>query len=121
MMRIIDKLTESNTYATDVCLLLYMSDCYTSLHYLDYLDIKGKELENLPNACIDDSLDCLTQTIRFLRSGFLGKDEIKENLNSANPVPFITRLLVVGEDWENAYEEYAYYFRKAMKQNNKSR
>lgn len=115
---VIDRLTENNTYATDICLLLYLSDNYTSLYYLDYLDIKGKELENLPNCLVDkDDINYLTQTIRFLRSGFLGKDEIKQNLNSKNPVPFIDRLLKKGEDWDHVYEDYAWKFRQALRKN----
>ena len=115
---VIDRLTENNTYATDICLLLYLNDNYPSLYYLDYLDIKGVELENLPNCLVDkDDINYLTQTIRFLRSGFLGKDEIKQNLNSKNPVPFIDRLIKKGEDWDYVYEDYAWKFRQALRKN----
>ena len=115
---VLERLTENNTYATDICLLLYLNENYTSLYYLDYLDIKGQELEQLQK-CLKDPNDInyLTQTIRFLRSGFLGKDEIKENLNSKNPVPFIDRLLKVGEDWDYVYEGYAAKFRQALRKN----
>ena len=108
---VITRLTHDNTYATDICLLLYLNENYTSLYYLDYLDITGKELENLPKCCKDDSIDYLTQTIRFLRSGFLTKEEIKANLNSKNPIPFVNRLLIIGENWELAYENFAGDFR----------
>jgi hypothetical protein len=115
---VLENLTENNTYATDICLLLYMTDNYTSLYYLDYLNIKGKELENLPNCLLDkDDINHLTQTIRFLRSGFLGMDEIKENLNSKTPIPFITRLLKPGDDWDYVYEDYAGTFRSNLKKN----
>ena len=116
IMDVIDKLTENNQYATDTCLLLYLSDNYTTLHYLDYLDITGKDLETLvEDCCIDQSLDCITQTVRFLRSGFLGNDEIKSNLHSKNPITFIYRLLNEGENWEMAYEDYAGRFRSLNK------
>lgn len=119
---VLERLTENNTYATDICLLLYLNENYTSLYYLDYLKIYGKELENLKNCLIDpNDINHLTQTIRFLRSGFLGIDEIKANLNSTTPIPFITRLLKVGEDWDNVYEDYAGTFRQNLKKNNKSR
>ena len=114
---VLEKLTHNNTYATDICLLLYLNEEYTSLYYLDYLDITGKELENLSKCCKDESIDYLTQTIRFLRSGFLGKDEIKENLNSKNPVLFIDRLLIPGENWEYAYENFAGDFRMKLSRN----
>ena len=64
---VLERLTHNNTYATDICLLLYLEEKYTSLYYLDYLNITGKELENLPKCCKDDSIDYLTQTIRFKR------------------------------------------------------
>ncbi len=114
---VLERLTHNNTYATDICLLLYLEEKYTSLYYLDYLNITGKELENLPKCCKDDSIDYLTQTIRFLRSGFLSKDEIMENLNSKNPVLFIDRLLITGEDWEHAYENFAGNFRCRLSKN----
>jgi hypothetical protein len=114
---VLERLTHNNTYATDICLLLYLEEKYTSLYYLDYLNITGKELENLPKCCKDDSIDYLTQTIRFLRSGFLSKDEIMENLNSKNPVLFIDRLLIPGEDWEHAYENFAGNFRCRLSKN----
>lgn len=112
VMDVINRLTHEGEYASDICLLLYMSEKYTSLYYLDYLNITGKELETLKEKClIEDNLDYLTQTIRFLRSGYLGNDEIKSNLNSKNPIPFINRLLEEGENWELAYENYAGDFR----------
>lgn len=114
---VLERLTHNNEYATDVCLLLYLNDEYTSLYYLDYLNITGKELENLPKCCKEDDIKYLTQTIRFLRSGFLGNDEIKENLNSKNPVLFIDRLLQPGDDWDYVYEDYAGKFREALRKN----
>lgn len=117
MDELIERLTENGKYANEICLLLLVNDNYTSLHYLDYLGITGKELENLEKCCDDSSIDYLTQTIRFLRSGFLGKDEIKANLNSPNPVYFIDRLLRKGEDWDYAYEHYASTFRSKMNTN----
>lgn len=117
---VLNRLTHNGEYANEVCLLLYLSEKYTSLYYLDYLNITGKELETLKEKClIEDTLDCLTQTIRFLRSGFLDKKEIKDNLNSQNPIPFIDRLLTVGENWESAYEEYAGNFRYHLNNNKK--
>lgn len=115
MENIINRLTHDGEYATDVCLLLYLSEKYTSLHYLDYLEITGKELETLKEKCLAEySLDHLTQTIRFLRSGFLSKEEIKNNLTSSNPIPFIDRLLKPNENIELAYENYAGNFRYAL-------
>lgn len=117
---IISRLTHNGQYATDICLLLYMSEKYTSLYYLDYLNITGKELETLKEKClVEDSLDHLTQTIRFLRSEFLNNKEIKDNLNSKNPIPFIDRLLEKGENWELAYENYAINFRCNIRKNKK--
>lgn len=120
IMDVINRLTHDGEYANEVCLLLYMSEKYTSLYYLDYLDITGKELETLKDKClVEDTLNYLTQTIRFLRSGYLGNEEIKENLNSQNPVPFIDRLLKEGENWEMAYENFAGDFRFKLSQSKK--
>jgi len=117
---IINRLTHDGKYANEICLLLYMSERYSSLYYLDYLNITGKELETLKEKClVEDTLDYLTQTIRFLRSGFLDNKEIKENLNSKNPIPFIDRLLEEGENWETAYENYAGDFRCKFSKFNK--
>lgn len=122
VIEIIDDLTCKNQYATEICLLLYLSEKYSSLYYLDYLGIKGEDLETLVNkCCLEYSIDYITQTIRFLRSGFLGMDEIMANLNSKNPIPFIDRLLHEEEDYEIAYENYAGKFRSAFNANNKKR
>lgn len=117
---IIDRLTHNGQYANEVCLLLYLSEKYQSLYFLDYLNITGKELERLVDNCCDSSsIDYLTQTIRFLRSGFLSRDEIMSNINSPNPIYFITRLMNKNEDWDYVYEEYASDFRTAFRNNNK--
>ena len=34
---VLERLTHNHTYATDICLLLYLEEKYTSLYYLDYL------------------------------------------------------------------------------------
>lgn len=118
MDELINKLTHDGNYATDVCLLLALENASESLHYLDYLDITGKELETLAHDCLPNfDINYLKQTIRFLRSGFLDSKDIKNNLNSSNPVCFINRLIKEGEDWERVYEEYSYNFYKNL--NNK--
>ena len=111
---IIENLTNNGEYGASLCLLLYMTNNTKSLYYLDYLNIKGKELESLDNLCKEESIDFIVQTIRFLRSGFLGKDEIKQNLNNKTPIQFIPRLLMKSENWENAYEDFAFEFRKQL-------
>ena len=119
---IINKLTHDGEYATDVCLLLVLEDANESLHYLDYLNITGKELETLAHDCLPIfDIDHLRQTIRFLRSGFLSMDDVRKNLNSPKPVHFINRLIKVGEDWERVYEEYSYHFYKNLNNNKKGR
>lgn len=118
--QVIDRLTHNGEYANDVCLLLLLNEKYTSLHYLDYLNITGKDLEILKEKCLkEDTLDYLTQTIRFLRSGFLGNEEIKQNLHSENPIPFIDRLLIIGEDYERAYEIFTSKFFSKLSKTNK--
>lgn len=114
---VIERLTHNGDYATSLCLLLYLTDNTKSLYYLDYLKITGKDLDNLEKLLSNESVEFLVQTIRFLRSGFLGINEIRENLNSTNPIPFIPRLLRNGEDWENAYEDFSFNFRKQMRNN----
>ena len=120
MEDLINRLTNDGEYGSSICLLLYLTNNYTSLHYLDYLDIRGKELDALDQLCEEQSLQYVIQTIRFMRSGFLGIDEIKENLKQKKPIPFIPRLLINGEDWENAYENFAFDFRRQVR-NNKGR
>ena len=117
---VINKITIDNEYATDICLLLYLNENYSSLHYLDYLNITGRDLEILvEKCCVEPTIVYITQTIRFLRSGFLSNDEIKENLHSKNPITFIDRLMNKGEDWDHVYENYAARFRSLK--NNKAR
>ena len=120
MNDILKRLTHNGKYANDVCLQLYITENYSSLYFLDYLNITGKELEILKEKCLaEDTLDYLTQTIRFLKSGFLGIDEIKNNVNSKNPIPFINRLLINGEDYESAYENFAGDFRCNISRRNR--
>ena len=115
MEEIVDKLTDNGNYATDVCLLLVLDNDTQSLHYLDYLNIRGKDLEVLAHNCLPDfNLDYLKQTIRFLRSGFISSSDIKKNLSSTSPVCFINRLMKSGEDWERVYEEYSNEFYKNL-------
>lgn len=120
--KIINKLTCDGNYANSICLELMLYEKYETLNYLDYLDIKGKDLEILADKCCDQSdINYFTQTVRFLRSGFLSNKEIFDNLHSNNPVFFIDRLIENGEDWEHVYEDYAYKFYKNFKANNNSR
>lgn len=115
---VIDKLTHNGEYATDVCLYLYLNEYYTSLYYLEYLNITGKELETLAQKCLQDSsFDYLAPTIRFLRSGFLSEDEIHDNLKSSNPVNFIDSSTPSYNDWEITYENYAGNFRENVSKN----
>ena len=113
------KLTHDGKYATDVCLFLYLDEHYTSLHYLDYLNITGKDLENLAHKClpIEESFEYLTDTIRFLRAGFLGEDEIFDNLRSDNPISFIDISVPESGDWDITYENYAGKFRSNLRKN----
>ena len=117
---VIKDLTNDGEYANEFCLLMYLDDETQYLYYLQYLDIKGKDLEAFANNCIPDwDMDYIKQTIRYLCSGFLGKDEIKQNLESDKPIPFIDRLLVEGENIEWAYEKYSANFRSNLNNNKK--
>lgn len=117
---IIIKLSDDGKYASDVCLMLYMDEEKQYLFYLDYLEIRCKDLETLAYKCIPSlDIDYLKQTIRFLCSGFLGKDEIEANLKSDNPVYFIDKLMKKGDYIEREYEGYSYRFRQKL--NNKKR
>lgn len=108
---IINELTHNGKYATDVCLLFYMNEETHYLYYLRRLNITGKKLENLAYKCVPDmDLDYLKQTIRYLSSGFLRDSEIQENLESDNPIPFITKLLNIGDYIERVYESYTFDF-----------
>ena len=109
---IIEELADNNEDAYAVCLFLYVYDDLDALRHLHHLGIKGEDLVTfIYECCPNQSLDYINQSIRFLLSGFLGKDEIENNLKSQNPVPFIPRLLVKGENWEHAYENFAGDFR----------
>ena len=110
---IMEELADNNDDAYAVCLFLYMNEDYYALRNLHYLDIKGKDLDTFVSKCCNDgeSIDFINQSVRFLLSGFLGKDEIEANLKSDNPIPFIPRLLIKGEDWDHAYENFAGDFR----------
>ena len=115
---IIDRLTHNNKYASDICLLLYFSKSASTIHSLDKLDITGKNLETLVYKCLPEvTLDSINQTVRYLSSGFLSKDDIHYNLNSSEPVVFIDRLIQQGEDYENLYEHYSASFNTRLKNN----
>lgn len=120
MKKVIDRLTENGQHANEICLLLYLNNNYDTLHYLDFLDITGKSLETLfYKCCFEQKKQCLVETVRYLRSGFLDKETIHKNLNSDHPVYFIDRLLKVGEDWDYVYEDYTAKFHANLR--NKSR
>ena len=104
---VINRLTNNLQYGTDLILFLTINDDTTSINYLDYLYITGKELDNFKNCLPEFSLQYIKETIRFLRSGFIGCADIHQNLNSSNPICFIPRLLIIGENFERAYEDFA--------------
>ena len=104
---LINKLTNNFQYGNDLILFLIANDDMSSIHYLDYLNIKGKELDNFTKCLPEFSLQYIKETIRFLRSGFVSSNDIHANLNSKTPICFITRLLKIGENWEYAYEDFA--------------
>lgn len=109
---IMEELADNNEDAYGVCLFLYMYDDNYALQNLHHLGIKGEDLFTFVyECCPNQNIDFINQSIRFLLSGFLGKDEIEANLKSKNPIPFIPRLLVKGENWEHAYENFAGDFR----------
>lgn len=109
---IIEELVDNNDDAYGVCLFLYMNEDYYALNNLHYLDIKGDDLVTFFYKCCPiHELNFIDQSVRFLLSGFLGQQEIKDNLKSENPQQFIPRLLIKGEDWDFAYENFAGDFR----------
>ena len=120
MDEIINRLTDNYQYGTDIILLLTLDNDVTSIHYLNYLNIIGKRLDNLKNSLKEFDLQYLKQTIRFLRSGFPDIKDIYDNLDRDEPIYFIPRLLKVGEDWEMAYENFTSEFNRKFT-SNKSR
>lgn len=121
-MDVIDKICDGNDDAYGVCLLLYLNDRHSSIYYLDYLNIHGQDIVDLVNKCCKEyDCDYISETIRYLRSGFLGQDTIINNIRSDSPINFIPRLLDVHEDWDHAYEDFTSEFLYELSKQNKNK
>ena len=122
MDELLEKIANDNDEAYGVCLLLVLENKEYVFKTLDRLNIYGQDLVTLAYKCCDpSSIDYLTQTIRFLSYPGLTKKEIFDNLHSKNPIHFVPRLMIEGEDWEETYWSFIWDFRDKIKNNNKSR
>lgn len=122
MNELIEKIADNNDDAYSVCLMLVLENKEYVFPTLERLNIKGEDLVTLAYKCCKlDSIDYLTQTIRFLSYPGLTKEEIFANLHSEKPIHFVPRLMIVGEDWEETYWVFIHDFRNQFKNNNKSR
>ena len=119
MEETINYIADDNDEAYGVCLLLLLENKEYVFPSLLRLGIRGKDLATLAYKCCNtSSIDYLTQTIRFLSYPGLTKDEIMANLHSPNPIHFVPRLMIVGEDWEETYWGFIWDFRDNFKKNN---
>lgn len=122
MQELIERIANNNEDAYGVCLLLVLENREYVFPTLERLDIKGEDLVTLAyKCCKQDSIDYLTQTIRFLSYPGLTKKEIMDNLHSSNPIHFVPRLMVVGEDWEETYWSFIWDFRKQIQNNDNNK
>jgi len=122
MDKLIERIADGDEDAYGVCLLIVLENKEYVFSSLERIGIKGKDLATLAYKCCNDSsIDYLTQTIRFLSYPGLSKKEIFDNLHSKNPIHFVPRLMIKGEDWEETYWDFIWDFRDKIKNNNKSR
>ena len=119
MEEMIEIIANNNDEAYGVCLMLVLENREYVFPTLLRLGIIGEDLVTLAYKCCNtSSIDYLTQTIRFISYPGLTKEEVMDNLHSPNPIHFVPRLMIVGEDWEETYWSFIWDFRKNFKNNN---
>jgi hypothetical protein len=64
-------------------------DAIFDILYFDTMDIYGSKIYKLWNDCCDRDMAKFKETIKYLQSGQVSKEEIHENLNRPRAIPFI--------------------------------
>ena len=92
---------------------------------LDYFDIIGDRIYKLFHYCCNDDLNILDETMMLFRFGAFSQDEIINNLETDEPIPFIDSSINyedVDNDKISMYKNYIFktresYYRRKFDQN----
>ena len=85
------EMAEGNPGALTCMLEMLKSDSTALLDilYFDSMEIYGEKIYKLWNDCCNRDMDKFCETLKYLKSGKISKEEIQENLNSVYAKPFI--------------------------------
>ena len=75
----------------------------TYLRQIDALDLIGDKLYKLYHYCCKEDKKIFFETMRLFRLGVFSKEEIHENLNKEEPVPFIDGSVTYDLDTKDKY------------------
>ena len=91
MLEMIVTMSEGNPGAATCLMQMLQEDPMTMLDILwfDSMEIYGSKIYMLWNDCCGRDFGKLKQTIKYLESGRLSKEQIHENLNRERAKPFI--------------------------------
>lgn len=89
---LVEKISEGNPGALEVCAALIMDPRPTAFMHLlafDDQDIRGGNIWTLYKDCCHQNKDNLCATMRMLQFGLLSSEEIKANLARLTPLSFV--------------------------------
>ena len=91
MQEMLITMSEGNPGALTCMLEMLQTDPMALLDilYFDSMGIYGSKIYMLWNDCCGRDMSKLRETIQYLRSGAVSKEEIHENLNRVRAEPFI--------------------------------
>lgn len=91
MQEMLITMSEGNPGAQTCMMEMLQTDPMARLDilYFDSMGIYGSKIYMLWNDCCGRDMSKFEETIQYLRSGAVSKEEIHENLNRVRAVPFI--------------------------------
>lgn len=92
MVEIIATMSEGNPGAATCMIQMFQYDFLTTMRdilWFDSMQIYGSKIYMIWNDCCKRDISKFKNTMEYLRSGKISKEEIHKNLNNVRAVPFI--------------------------------
>ncbi len=86
-----------------------------NIYLLDYLEISGSQICTLYNCCCGRDNSTFSRTLMMLNSNVFSKEEVKENFEKDEPIPFIDEDVVIegapiyNENYGPSYPKWGEY------------
>ena len=86
--------------------LTILDKFYMIAREFDYYDIIGDRIYKLYHYCCNDNIYDLDETMMLFRFGAFSKEEIIDNLESENPIPFLNKDVMYYKDENHNMNDY---------------